>query len=218
MAGSNENLAYLRRALVSAWATIQQDGIELPEEAVMPEVKRRALPKIGTLTLQRTEIESRQLRTTAEVKAAAAELVVAPRAAPPARTRPSAPPIDDSLVNKPLRFVFEMTYREKGKKSVKGLFECPGRIARVSDAYTRVGGKRLGAGFAYVEWSDHTTSWQLLRPGFYGQHRAAGWRIPRDDEDATLDDEFEFEDDSNDSGSESEHNESSSDDDDDMAD
>ena len=87
---------------------------------------------------------------------------------------------------------------------LRSLFECPGKVTRVSDATTKVGGKKLGAGFAYIAWGDETTSWQLLRPGYYGQHRAAGWRIPADDEDASLDAEFEFEDaDSDDSGDDS---------------
>ena len=46
----------------------------------------------------------------------------------------------------------------------------------------------------YIKWSDGTATWQLLRPGYYGHHRAAGWRVPSDDEDAGLDDEFQFED------------------------
>merc|ERR1711924_161599 len=80
----------------------------------------------------------------------------------------------------------------------KGLFECPGHIERVSDASTTVGRKKLGVGFAYITWSDSTASWQLLRPGYYGHHRAAGWRLPADGEDASLDETFEFEDDDDD--------------------
>ena len=163
-------------------------------------LKRRALPSIGTLTLQRVESDSRELRSADEIKAAAAALAAAavPRAARPTRACPAVSPIDGSLVSSAIRFVFEMTYREKGKKSVKGLFECLGTVERVSDANTKVGGKKLGVGFAYIKWSDGTATWQLLRPGYYGHHRAAGWRVPSDDEDASLDDEFQFEDDDSD--------------------
>ena len=48
-----------------------------------------------------------------------------------------------------------------------------------ADASTTVGRKKLGVGFAYITWSDNTASWQLLRPGYYGHHRAAGWRLTR---------------------------------------
>ena len=47
-----------------------------------------------------------------------------------------------------------------------------------------------------------------MRPGFYNHHRAAGWRLPADDEDATLDDEFEFESDSDDDDESNESEES----------
>ena len=32
----------------------------------------------------------------------------------------------------------EMTYKEKGKRAVSGLFGCPGKIARVSDETTKI--------------------------------------------------------------------------------
>ena len=118
----------------------------------------------------------------------------------------------ESLVDKDVRFVFQMEYREKGKKAVKGLFECPGHIERVSSASTEVGGKKLGVGFAYIRWSDETTSWQLLRPGYYEQHRAAGWRLPADGEDASLDDTFEFEEEEDDDGDNNSDQEEDSDD------
>ena len=101
---------------------------------------------------------------------------------------------------------------------MKGLFECPGTIHRVSDENTRVSGEKVGLGFVYIEWADKTTSWQLLRAGYYNHNRPAGWRIPNDDEDAALDDKFEFEDDEDGSDDEQssdgdEHDERSSDDD-----
>ena len=43
-------------------------------------------------------------------------------------------------------------------------------------------------GFVYITWAGEKKEWstQLLRPGYYGQRRAGGWRIPTDDEDLTL--------------------------------
>ena len=205
------------RTLECIYSAILRERIELPDEAAVPMLKRRKLPAIGTLTLQRGELDSREMRTANEIKAAAAALAAAPRAARGPRAaraapdRPTAPPID-SLVGKDVRFVFEMEYRETGKKKVKGLFECPGHIERVSDASTTVGRKKLGVGFAYITWSDSTASWQLLRPGYYGHHRAAGWRLPADGEDASLDETFEFEDDDDDGDAHSSDEEHDSDD------
>ena len=78
----------------------------------------------------------------------------------------------------------------------------------MSDASTTVGRKKLGVGFAYITWSDSTASWQLLRPGYYGHHRAAGWRLPADGEDAGLDETFEDDDDDGDADSSDEEHDS----------
>ena len=45
-------------------------------------------------------------------------------------------------------------------------------------------------GFAYVTWADGSWSTQLLRAGWYGHRRAAGWRVPDANEDLELDNEF----------------------------
>ena len=82
----------------------------------------------------------------------------------------------------------------------------------MSDASTTVGRKKLGVGFAYITWSDSTASWQLLRPGYYGHHRAAGWRLPADGEDASLDNTFEFEEEEEDDGDNNSDQEEDSDD------
>ena len=192
--GTEANLAHLKRALLGIWAKISRDGIELPTEAAIPQLKRRRIPTIGTITHQRAELDREQMRSEDEIKAAAAELAAQPKATRAVRSGPTALPVDGSLAGKSIRFFFEMTYKEKGKKTVTGLFECPGTIDAVSDRDEALGKAAAGAGFAHISWADGEESIQLLRPGFYGQHRSAGWRITADGDDAELDEEYEFED------------------------
>ena len=113
----------------------------------------------------------------------------------------AAPPVDDEhLAGKRIMFYANLTYKERGKKSVTDLFECPGTIERVRSANQKKSkvkhkGMELGIGFAFITWSDGTYTTQLLRPGFYGQRRPAGWRLPPDDEDLDLDGDFELDED-----------------------
>ena len=110
--------------------------------------------------------------------------------------------------------IFEMTYKEKGKRAVSGLFGCPGKIARVSDETTKIKKKKIGLGWAFIEYTDESEDWQLLRPTFYRSNRAGGWRLIDEDE-ADLDAEYELEDGSDDGssdGSDDDDSDSSSED------
>ena len=86
-----------------------------------------------------------------------------------------------------------MTYKERGKRTVEGLFGCPGTIERVSDEKTMLRRKKLGLGWVYIMFADKSEDWQLLRPTFHNANRAGGWRIIEKD-DVSLDDGFTFED------------------------
>ena len=101
-----------------------------------------------------------------------------------------------------------MTYKGRGKKTVTGLFGCPGKITRVSDENTKLGRKKLGKGWVFIEFEDESEDWQLLRPTFHRANRAGGWRLIGDDETG-LDRDFELDDkDSGDEGDDSESGDS----------
>ena len=105
-----------------------------------------------------------------------------------------------------------MTYKGKGKRSETGLFGCPGKITRVSDETTKVRRKKIGLGWAFIEYEDKTEDWQLLRPAFHRQNRAGGWRLIGEGE-AALDREYELEDKDDDDDDSSDGSAGSSDDD-----
>lgn len=201
--GTEANYNHLKRSLLKIYQAIETNGIVLPDEAAMPPVKRRLVPKVGTMTTQRAEIEGKEVRTADEVKAAAIEMKAAApsrssgsasarRSASSAPAARSAPVIDSSLVNKAIEVTFEMTYG-RGKSKITGLFGCPGKIARVSDEKTTPQRKKIGLGWAYINFTDGSDDWQLLRPNFFEKHRPGGWRIINEN-DLTLDANYEFED------------------------
>ena len=113
---------------------------------------------------------------------------------------------DDALINSNVEVTFLMKYKEAGKKTVEGLFGCPGKITRVSDATTTIRRKKIGLGWAFIEYTDGSEDWQLLRPAFYKAKRAGGWRLISEN-DANLDIDYELEDKS-DGDSDSDDNES----------
>ena len=82
------------------------------------------------------------------------------------------------------------------RKNGVGLFECPGVISKVSDGNLMFQRKKHALGYAIVDWTDGTTSIQLLRASLYGKEEPAGWRLADDGESADLDEEYEFEDES----------------------
>lgn len=90
----------------------------------------------------------------------------------------TAPPIiDDGLVNKNIEVCFAITYRERGKKDIVNNYWCPGIIVRVSDESTVLGRKKLGCGWAHIEYRDGDEDWQLLRPTYHQAKKPGGWRI-----------------------------------------
>ena len=64
----------------------------------------------------------------------------------------------------------------------------------MSDEKTTLQRKKIGLGWAYINFTDGTDDWQLLRPTFFEKKRAGGWRII-DENELTLDADYEFEDD-----------------------
>ena len=82
--------------------------------------------------------------------------------------------------------------RVRGKSKTTGLFGCPGKIARLSDEKTTLHRKKIGLGWAYINFTDGSDDWQLLRPSFFEKHRAGGWRIVTE-ADLALDADYEFE-------------------------
>ena len=66
--------------------------------------------------------------------------------------------------------------------------ERDGLVTQKEKTKVKHQGQNLNMGFVYITWAGEKKEWstQLLRPGYYGQRRAGGWRIPADDEDLTL--------------------------------
>ena len=198
--GTDENREYLRRSLLAMYSTIAAENITLPTEPAVPQLKRRVVPRVGTVTAERLALDMKQMQSDDEIKTKAVELAAQAKSRAAPRLAQPAPVVDSSLVGRSVSVIFEMTYKEKGKRAVSGLFGCPGKITRVSDETTKIKKKKIGLGWAFIEYTDESEDWQLLRPTFYRANRAGGWRLIDEDE-ADLDAEYELEDGSDDGSS-----------------
>ena len=75
-----------------------------------------------------------------------------------------------------------MTYRTRGGGEVVRTCWCPGTITRMSDAGSRDGRRKLGLGWAFVEYDDGESSWLLAsRPTFFNANKAGARRFKPDD-------------------------------------
>ena len=196
--GTEQNIAFLRSTLLSAWSDIKSKKLTMTNEPVVPALHRRPLPKLGASTQQRDDLESDQLRSADELHAAADEYQARPRAravaiAHGARRR-SLPEIS-SLLDREIEVMWEMEYNRRDGGVYKTNQWCAGTIRGISDAntvdMTAAKRKKLGMGWLWIEYKDGTGGWLLAtRPTFYKANKPGGWHlVKRDGEMDDSDDE-----------------------------
>ena len=219
--GSDVNIAHLTSMSVAAMKQITEEKLELANEPAVPELHRRALPQLGTATLQRVALESEQLHSLDEVRAAAEERRKRPRQRSPKRAvrpRPELPPlpeIDDQLAKRRIVVVYEMTHNKRDGSSLTRSYWCPGVIDKVSTATTTFNGMKLGLGNVHIKFDEGRPEWLLAnRPSFWRATKPGGWCFEEDleevmggggddDDDGSDVDEGELEDAESESGGES---------------
>jgi len=218
--GTDVNIAHLTSICIAAMKEIKEEKLELVNEPVVPELHRRALPQLGTATLTRVALESEQLRSLDEVRAAAEERRKRPRprssqrAARPCPERPPPPEINDQLLKRRVVVVYEMTHKKRDGSSLTRSYWCPGVIDKVSTAPTTFAGKKLGLGNVHIKFDEGRPEWLLAnRTSFWRATKPGGWCFEEDlqevtggdgdgDDESDVDEE-ELEDAESDSGGES---------------
>ena len=209
--GTEENATHLHSCLLRIWATIQLEKRELPSEAPVPTLAKRKLLALGVPTQLRVELEAEELRSDAEVKAAAAAL--------PAKSasrggcsvarakKDAAPQVDAALVGRRVEYVWEITYTpEEGDDDITDNFRCPGTVLRVAEEGASVeieieGGKKgkgkrklkIGPGWVFIKYDDKMEQWAHLRPSFYRKSTPGGWFLLAADGDDSGLEEASFE-------------------------
>jgi hypothetical protein len=196
-AGSDANLAYLRRTLVELWS--KTAGQARPTAPAVPEIFCRAITIMGEATSERDVVRAEVALSEVELKERADAL----RAAKPARVpraRASLPAIDGSLVGCRIKVVWQNTYGT-GRKAQVRIEECPGVVAQVADGETELNGKKLGPGWVYVKYDEGEEDdlcWKQLQPHMHRSAEPGGWWLPAEGEDCGLEHDFELESNSSD--------------------
>ena len=182
-AGSDANLAYLRRTLADIWA--RAEGAPRPAAPAVPALYCRDIIIMGEATSELGTLRAEFELSEEELKARAEKL----RADKPKRqTRkaaPAPPSIDSALVGRRISAVWENTYIVKRKKIVR-IESCPGVVLRISNKETIVNGKKIGLGWIYVKYdegeeNDHC--WWKAEKVCYRSDEPGGWKIVEEEEE-----------------------------------
>ena len=186
-AGTAENVAYLREALIEAWRKIKEDDLAFRQEAYVPALHKRKLVMVGTATKQRSNGERRELRSAEQLRKTATERLASAAARRRVRPPSTLPPLTTDLIGQKVEVCYDIDYDDGEGDKYSGLLWYHGEIIRL-------GGREHGGGqkgTIIIRFRDGTIDSLLAnRETLWEVEEAVAWCFERGDDDNDDDDDM----------------------------